>query len=332
MAEELSLRDEIVSIASSESLPEPGKLLSYVSAASEALSGVAAETRPRSPKGRPGGLFELPRDRPTLVVPDLHARTGFLLDILGGSWCAGLPTLEALEKDLVSILFLGDGFHSERNGFDRWLAAWVDYRAGQPRGQAMRAEMRDSLALMEIVMLLVSRFPRAVTFLKGNHENVLNEEGEGNHPFRKYADEGQMVLDFFIAEYGIAALTAYADFEKLLPLVARGPRFIASHAEPLRAYGVSEIVAAPGNHEIVEGLTWTGNDESAEGSVEAMLGEFLPGVEGSAYFGGHRVIEGGYRARAGGRYFQLHDPIARSVACVPADRPFNPETDVRSVK
>ncbi len=141
-----------------------------------------------------------------------------------------------------------------------------------------------------------------------------------------------MVLDFFLAEYGEEALGAWARFEGLLPLMARGGRFIASHAEPRRAYSPEEIIGARGDHDVVTGLTWTRDGESAEGSVNGMLESFLPGVEGAFYFGGHRIVSSGYALRAGGRFVQLHDPVNRSVACVAADAAFNPERDVRSVK
>ncbi len=185
-----SLKEAIAALAVRESLPDGAELTALARETADVIESLPAQSRPRSRSGQAGGLFELPADRPCLVIPDLHARTGFLVDLLGGAWCGERATLEALEEGTLSLLFLGDGFHSEKNGIERWLSAWVDYRAGFPRGNAMRSEMRDGLTVMEIVMRLILAFPQSVAFLKGNHENVRNEEGEGNHPFRKYADEG----------------------------------------------------------------------------------------------------------------------------------------------
>ena len=93
--------------------------------------------------------------------------------------------------------------------------------------------MRESLGLMEMVMECKSAFPGRFHFLKGNHENIANEEGGGNHPFVKFALEGFMVADYMrLLLRRRRSWPATTSFEKELPLLAVGSGFLASHAEP----------------------------------------------------------------------------------------------------
>ena len=91
------------------------------------------------------------------------------------------------------MVCVGDAFHGEAPVRDRWNEAYKEYLDGFRRGKAMAAEMADNLRLLEMVILLKLRFPRRFFFLKGNHENIANELGEGNYPFRKFVREGEMV-------------------------------------------------------------------------------------------------------------------------------------------
>ncbi|HZK19551.1 MAG TPA: hypothetical protein VFC68_02370, partial [Treponemataceae bacterium] len=171
-------------------------------------------------------------------------------------------------------------------------------------------------------------FPEYFHFLKGNHENILNEEGNGNHPFRKFAMEGEMVYYFMRAEYGKDFVNLYANFEHMLPLLFYGENLLISHAEPRRPFEIDEVKEGRCNHEVVTGLTWTGNNEAVEDAAKKMLETWLPNSNDAFYFGGHRPVMGKYSLRSSGKFIQIHNPDAWPLAIVRPNRKFNPESDI----
>jgi hypothetical protein len=330
----------------------PEQYLVAVRSATAALSEELPEIRPTNEAGRPGGIVRLHPDLPTIIVPDLHARRGFLMALLdslppkgfvaalepGNSSSREMPSraeasgmvrvFELLASGRLQILCLGDGFHAESRAIKRWRTAFREFTGGYRVHKAMDREMCEGLGLMEMVMLAKAAFPGHFHFLKGNHENVLNETGNGNYSFYKFVEEGAMVRAYLDHFYGPAFVQSYAAFEKSLPIFAIGQRFLASHAEPARAFTEDELTNAALLPDVIEGLTWTGNDEAWPGSVAAMLESFLPEVQRPRYITGHRPIPGLFHERSGGLHLQLHNPDRQVVAWVRADRDMEPQGDV----
>ncbi|RLW69699.1 MAG: hypothetical protein B6D68_01705 [spirochete symbiont of Stewartia floridana] len=277
----------------------------------EAMDVLAYENpaiRPRDSRGCPGGLIQLPPCPITIIAPDLHARTGYLMALMDME-VHGERVADALQAERAQIVCVGDGFHSEARGFGRWRQAWAEYQGGFHRHAAMDDEMRENLSLMAMVMILKTTYPDGFHFLKGNHENVANVDGGGNRSFYKFVSEGEMVKEWFIRFLGVEMLSRWAEFESSLPLLAVGDRFMASHAEPGRPYESREVIEYRGNDQLIFDFTWTGNGEAMEGSVASMLTMYLDDQsEGALYFGGHRPVGGLYALRAGGRYVQIHNP------------------------
>ncbi len=303
-----------------------------VDAARTVMSTELESIRPADSRGLPGGLVRLFPDVPTIVVPDLHARTAFLLSLLGSALPGGGTVRDALAEGTLQIVCLGDGFHSESRALERWKAAYAEFLDGYRSHEAMDREMGESMALMEMVMLAKITYPKYFHFLKGNHENVLNEEGNGNHPFRKFVLEGEMVYAWLEKFYGTSFMAKYAAFERCLPVFAQGSRFLASHAEPLRAYAEPEIVNARVLPEVILGLTWTDNGAAAADSVMDMLSRFLPAVSKPRFFTGHRTIPGFYRERSGGAHLQIHNPDKFIVAWAMPDRDVEPSFDIGELR
>ncbi len=284
---------------------ELGPLLTEVM---DVLSNENPVIRPRDNQGRPGGLIQLAPCPITIIVPDLHARTGYLMAFMDME-VHGERVADGLQAKRVQIVCVGDGFHSEARGFERWRQALVEYQGGFHRHVAMDDEMRESLSLMAMVMLLKITYPDSFHFLKGNHENVANVDGGGNRSFYKFVAEGKMVKEWFIRFLGDEVLSRWAEFESSLPLLAVGDHFMASHAEPGRPYESQEVIEYRGNDQLIFDFTWTGNGEAMEESVSSMLAMYLDDQsEDTLYFGGHRPIGGLYALRAGGRYVQIHNP------------------------
>jgi hypothetical protein len=324
----MGLIDSIERAASRGTLPAKEEYTRLLERAITALEHERAEARPSDSTGLSGGLVRLDPAIPTMALPDLHGRFAFFQSVLMTPF-EGYPTaVQAAEEGALQILCLGDGFHSERRGKRRWIAAFDEYAGRFRRREAMDAEMNENLTLMEMVMECKCALRERFHFLKGNHENIANEEGNGNHAFRKFSLEGEMVKEYVRAFYGEDFLELYALFEKRLPLIAIGVNFIASHAEPEREYTEEELVEARNLPEVTLGLTWTGNGESEDGTVGRMLSRYLGSAEGMAYIAGHRPVPDAYLLRADGLFVQIHNPEREQVAVLRPDRPFFPETDI----
>ncbi len=310
--------------------PEPEEYADALERVRAALASEPPEVRPAGPDGLPGGVVRLAPQLPTLLVPDLHARLDFFLGLLEWRGGGGQSALEGLEVGELQVLCLGDGMHAEARAAGRWKAAQREFVEGYRRHKHMDEEMRESLGLMQMVMECKAAFPGRFHFLKGNHENIANEEGGGNHPFVKFALEGFMVADYMRLFYGEQILGGHYEFEKQLPLLAVGNGFLASHAEPAGFFPWERVVAFRDDPNVVLGLTWTGDGEAEADSVRRMLEHYLGQAEGAYYFGGHRPVRG-FNLRADGRYVQIHDPERWVLALLPADGRIDPQRDILDI-
>src|SRR6056297_410819 len=310
---------QLIDIARREGLPDKEAYSALIHTTTDLLKSEDPLYRPYDEQNRPGGLIRID-NRPTIIIPDLHARPWFLLHVLAyrpNSNSSTAPTVgELLQKDDIQIVCVGDGFHAESRAAQRWKQAFKEFSGKYRRHSAMNEEMRESLGLMEIVMHLKTMSPESFHYLKGNHENILNEEGRGNHPFRKFAFEGEMVKEWVLKFYGEEFISAFAEMEHEFPLIAADGTFMISHAEPQRFFTPEEVIRYRKYDDVVLGLTWTPNDGAEEGSVERMISEYCSYPEQALYFGGHRPVQGTFNLRAGDKYVQLHNPGTYSIALV----------------
>jgi len=321
--------------SSPPALPGKADLAVVVAAAAAELGREDAGIRPPDSSGRPGGIVELPA-LPTVLVPDLHARPSFLASVLGWTPPGCLESLATLlEGGKACLVCLGDVFHSEAGGAPRrWSKAFREYASGWASRAAMDEEMGLSLAAARIVLEAKAAFPATFHYLKGNHDNIADEEGGGDHSFYKFAAEGEMVASWFRFCYGEDLLSEYRELELSLPLAAVGPRFVASHGEPAFALSRQDLLEYRSRPDVVEALIWTGNGDAEDFSVarglEALLGpERAPGAR---WFAGHRPVDGRYALRAGGAFVQFHDPDARRVAYLLPDRDPDPDRDIFDIE
>lgn len=292
--------------------------------------------RPLDEIGLPGALITLNTDNypiSTIIVPDLHARVDFFKEILDFQFTPNnneskITVQEALEQKKVYLLCVGDGLHSEHRGKERWLKAEEEWMKKDSANKYICEEMKEGLDLMLLVMETKCKYPNNFHFLRGNHENILNQFFCGAMPFRKFSSEGEMVKDFMVTIYGEEIAQKYADFEHNLPLLAKGKNFLVSHAEPLLPYSEEELIDAFFDDDIIRGLTWTPNDKAQEDSVEIMLREILPDVENSIYFAGHRTVHGTHRLLRNNKFIQIHNPTEHFISIIHPDRMFNPLHDI----
>lgn len=320
------------------SLPSPRDLRELVNSAITVLNSEPQELRPKDGLNLPGALLHIgtfsKMPIPVILVPDLHARTDFFTEILNFK----LPQDISPDKDLIVrdalaqgklfLICLGDGFHGERRVIERWHEAQEGWLNGNTLNKAIGEEMSESLSLMMMVMQTKCAYPNYFHFLKGNHENILNELGRGNYPFRKFAAEGEMVKEFMQKLYGKSLVKKYSDFEHRLPLFVYGSNFLASHAEPIIPFSLEELINGLLDDIVVTGLTWTSNNEAQEDSVESMLNILIPKNSDTLYFAGHRSIVSSYRLLRNDKFIQIHNPKRHLISLIRPHRPFNPDTDM----
>ena len=310
MSELEKIKEEMKQIQLSRKIDSLKKLSSQLDGVVNTLVNENPLIRIPDENGLPGGLLLLNPEIPVVVVPDLHARREFLYRVLTWITPLGMTVLDGLNSHSVQLLCLGDGFHSEKRGYFRWINSYEEFQTGFRRHKNMDQEMCESLGLMEMVMILKQRFPNQFHFLKGNHENIRNEEGRGNHSFGKFVYEGEMVKRWVLKFLGEDFLNDYAEFEYLLPYMAVGQNFMASHAEPLEYYTPEDVINIHDDDGIKDGLTWTQNDKSLPGTVEKFLRYYREEFDRSLqkYLGGHRTISGKYKLRADDLFIQIHNP------------------------
>lgn len=305
-----NLEERLVDIFSREKVQTVEQFFPVVQQANEVLINENPDVRPRDANGRPGGLVRLKKDIETIIVPDLHGRMHVLMNLLLKNGQGGFSNLQRLCQDELQIICLGDGMHAEGRAAERWKKAADEFRTEFKDRRAMDEEMCESFGIMEMVMVLKQACPDNFHFLKGNHENISNESGNGNHAFMKYSFEGAMVAYYVEKFYGVEFMNEYYTFEKNLPLFAVGRNFLISHAEPAVFYTYDEILNYRSCPYVVEGLTWTNDGDADEESVLEMISAYIDDEyqETSFYFGGHRPVRDLYKLYHPRRYVQIHNP------------------------
>ncbi len=317
-----SLREQLDGYRSARTVPSPSALDEALRTVNSVLASEHETIRPLDRFREPGGLVVLDRDLPTVLLPDIHARPGLIWAALSYVLPDSATVLEGILAGSIQLVCLGDYLHGEGRVRERWRRALTEFSDGFALHEAMDGEMTEGLAVLMMIAALKSAAPTRIHLLKGNHENIANETGAGNRPFGKYAYEGAMVLEYLRLFYTEQLIARVSEFEKRLPLLAIGPHYLISHAEPARFFSREEVIEYRGRDEVIYGLTWTDNDQAETDAVDRMLEHYLDPSEAPTafHFGGHRAVRGRYSLRAGGRYVQIHNPSRYIMALLAADR------------
>lgn len=355
------IRNQIKNILDNQNLP---KYDSFVSSCNEATSVLETEDssyRALDAAGGAGGLLDFTSPKyngiPVVVVPDLHARGYFVLDLLDFIVPdCGKSVLQLLCEKRLIVCCVGDIFHAEARARDRWKLAYEDFCAYYYDGEdssrfsesrAMQDEMRENLSLLEILFLLKKSFPEHFHVLKGNHENIKNATYEpsenldfGNRGFRKFCEEGIMCSEFVRIFYDEVVLHCISGFEMSLPLCAVFKNCVVSHAEPSRVFTREEIVNGRASDDVVFGLTWTANDAVSANTVDGTMKNLYKcglfsvlsnPLKNSVWIAGHRPVPDVYLTRQNGRFIQIHNPEKEYVSLVRFGKKFNPDSDIYDV-
>ncbi|MDY6934078.1 MAG: metallophosphoesterase [Spirochaetota bacterium] len=327
------LKNRLIEIFNRKHPPECDHFLEVVEIANSVLINEEEEIRPHDSSDLPGGMILLKHYIPTILVPDIHARMDLFLNIMLYE-DSGYTNLDKMALDLLQVVCVGDGVHAERRAAKRWADAFKEFQDGYSNHKNIDEEMRESFGVMEMIMEVKSNFPANFHFLKGNHENISNEDGGGNYPFIKFSHEGPMVAYYVQKFYGDEFFENYYLFEKNLPIFAVGKNFLISHAEPRTFFNRERIIEYRNHPEVIEGLTWTDDDAAQDGSVLQMIEYYIDDMDrdDSYYFGGHRPVMNLYNSRADGRYIQIHNPNKFIIGIIKENKDIDLDEDIIEIK
>ena len=280
-----------------------------------------------------GGLVLVPADLPTVLLPDLHAQRDYLVQALEMR-VDGKTVFERLSQGKLVLVCMGDGMHSEERNLQQWLQAEREITNGSGESPAMEKEMVESLGLLTMVMDLKVAFPNHFYFVRGNHEDM-----DPQRPYRKFtsAGESNLVKKWVIHHYGQDFLKDWHHFECLLPLVAIGGSFVASHSPPGLAITKESVQAR--EDQAFRSCTWSDNPNWAEGGAEQKAFEencLRFGVDAKRpWLCGHRKVEGAlFRSQCGGKVIQIN-PLCTDARVVivapPRGKAFQPAVNVRKL-
>ena len=334
---------KIINTLNSNTPPSYEAFFSTLVTATEVLDNEITSYRQKNDQENAGSVLDFTQDKdlPLIIIPDIHARTDFIKNILNYTITPELNFIktakqisvyQALKKNKIRIICVGDALHTEINTIERWKNIQIEFSKNIFTGPAATLEARDCFNTLFALLLLKISFPNNFHFLKGNHENIYNTTGDGDYSFRKIADEGNTLKRFIQNYYGEDILYLISYYEKSLPLISITKQCVISHAEPRTSYTKNELINAKQNPQIIEDLTWTNNDEAEENSVKKIIKNLLGTNSKAIYFAGHRPVIENFKNLHNGIFYQIHNPHKQNIVLIYKDKDFNPETDIIGVE
>ena len=334
---------KIINTLNSNTPPSYETFFSTLVTATEVLDNEITSYRHKNDQENAGSVLDFTQDKdlPLIIIPDIHARTDFIKNILNYTITPELNFIktakqisvyQALKKNKIRIICVGDALHTENNTIERWKNIQIEFSKNIFTGPAATLEARDCFNTLFALLLLKISFPNNFHFLKGNHENIYNTTGDGDYSFRKIADEGNTLKRFIQNYYGEDILYLISYYEKSLPLISITKQCVISHAEPRTSYTKNELINAKQNPQIIEDLTWTNNDEAEENSVKKIIKNLLGTNSKAIYFAGHRPVIENFKKLHNGLFYQIHNPHKQNIVLIYKDKDFNPETDIIGVE
>ena len=334
---------KIINTLNSNTPPSYEAFFSTLVTATEVLDNEITSYRQKNEQENAGSVLDFTQDKdlPLIIIPDIHARTNFIKNILNYTITPELNFIktakqisvyQALKKNKIRIICVGDALHTEINTIERWKNIQIEFSKNIFTGPAATLEARDCFNTLFALLLLKISFPNNFHFLKGNHENIYNTTGDGDYSFRKIADEGNTLKRFIQNYYGEDILYLISYYEKSLPLISITKQCVISHAEPRTSYTKNELINAKQNPQIIEDLTWTNNDDAEENSVKKIIKNLLGTNSKAIYFAGHRPVIENFKKLHNGLFYQIHNPHKQNIVLIYKDKDFNPETDIIGVE
>jgi len=283
--------------------------------------------RPHKTDQTPGGVVRLDQDLDVILVPDLHGRADQIEALL--AWpVGGVAVGELLDQGNIQLIFCGDYVHAEARARERWKRALTEYESNFEHHQAMDEEMEENIASWIHLAKLKAEYPYHVHLLKGNHENILDSAKDPNRNFGKFAYESAMATTWCRKFLGDDLIDLIHRFEEALPLMVIGKDWVVSHAQPDKAYPLTDLIQA--GPEVGFGLTWTRQNNAQSGAAKEMMNSLLgkPGI----WFAGHCSLAARYLWNPEESILHFHNPAEFSVIHWPGEGVFDPQKHVVTLR
>ena len=181
----------------------------------------------RSPtaSGKAGGIVCIPSGTIPVIVGDLHGQVDNLLKILSEN-CL----LFHLEKKTVTMVILGDAFHSE-------IAQEMD-------------DMDGSILMIDLLCTLKLKFPENFFYISGNHDSFSPDISKNG------ISQGVVMREQLYELRGQEYVREMNRFFAALPYIVISDMFYACHAAPPRsAVSYEDLINIGDNPDLIREIT-----------------------------------------------------------------------------
>lgn len=252
-------------------------------------------------------------NKPTVIVPDIHARLDFVDKIF-----------EKYPRDIWDIVFLGDIIHSENR--HRWIDIEWEYKANNFKffGESMYEEIYASLSCVATIVTEQEKTPESVFVVRGNHDDL---KGSFVGTYGKYTRLGESSLFANgLKDHNPGQFADYARYEKTIPYLYLGRNFMCSHTVPANQFYLDDVKLDEYTTHL--NFTWTDN-VSQQGkwtkNFSQNIHKLFEGDPLKYWFIGHRPCDHNklVRKQMGGKLIQINHPTRWVVIELLPDDNFN---------
>ena len=102
-----NIEEKIIEIYKRKIPPNKDHYLEILNKVNDLFNNEDKNIRPRDKNSKPGGLLHLKKEIPTIIIPDLHARTDFLLSVMLFKPFDEESVLEKMANDNIQVVCVG---------------------------------------------------------------------------------------------------------------------------------------------------------------------------------------------------------------------------------
>ena len=98
------VKQRLSDIYSRRRIPNSSEYLNILNKVNKVLESENRKTRPYDSSRMPGGIVYLKHNVPSVIIPDLHARQDFFLNIMFYKDSTGYSNIQKLQLDMLQIV------------------------------------------------------------------------------------------------------------------------------------------------------------------------------------------------------------------------------------